>query len=148
MRWGPEKTNVSDLTDEVGIAKSTFHRFFDSKAELYFEIVVQERDGFLDELTAALDELDDVETGLRTLFEIYLDWLEQSPPLQQLIIELAYVDLYREVPEELLREEIAVALDTFTPFLERWQADGDVRAVDTDTFFGLLKIVGGRLLPR
>jgi len=38
-RYGLKKTTIADLTDPVGIANSTFYRFFDSKEALYAEIL-------------------------------------------------------------------------------------------------------------
>ena len=142
LRWGPEKTNVADVTDEVGIAKSTFYRFFDSKSELYFEVFVRERDDFLDALTTELDDVDDAETGLRTLFEVYLTWIEQSPPMQRVVLENEYEAVYRNVSEEAVAEEMDVMLDALAPILEAWQRDGEMRAVDPLPFFGLMKSIG------
>ena len=39
---GPKKTNIEDITQPVGIAKSTFYRFFDSKTDLYIKIIERE----------------------------------------------------------------------------------------------------------
>src|SRR6056297_2194706 len=142
LRWGPEKTNVADVTDEVGIAKSTFYRFFDSKSELYFEVFVRERDDFLDALTTELDDVDDAETGLRTLFEVYFTWIEQSPPIQRVVLENEYEAVYRNVSEEAVAEEMDVMLDALAPILEAWQRDGEMRAVDPLPFFGLMKSIG------
>ena len=142
LRWGPEKTNVADVTDEVGIAKSTFYRFFDSKSELYFEVFVRERDDFLDALTTELDDVDDAETGLRTLFEVYLTWIEQSPPIQRVVLENEYDAVYRDVSEETVAEEMDVMLDALAPILAAWQRDGEMRSVDPLPFFGLMKSIG------
>ena len=142
LRWGPEKTNVADVTDEVGIAKSTFYRFFDSKSELYFEVFVRERDDFLDALTTELGGVEDAETGLRTLFEVYFTWIEQSPPIQRVVLENEYEAVYRNVSEEAVAEEMDVMLDTLAPILEAWQRDGEMRAVDPLPFFGLMKSIG------
>jgi AcrR family transcriptional regulator len=142
VKWGPEKTNVADVTDEVGIAKSTFYRFFDSKSELYFEVFMRERDDFLDALLTELEDVDDAETGLRTFFEVYFSWMERSPPIQRIVLENDHEAIYRDVSDERIAEEMEVALETFAPLLEEWQRDGEMRAVDPHLFFGLMKSVG------
>jgi AcrR family transcriptional regulator len=51
-RYGLQKTTIADLTDAAGIADSTFYRFFDSKEELYFEILQREGHELADTLVA------------------------------------------------------------------------------------------------
>ncbi|WP_128477558.1 TetR/AcrR family transcriptional regulator [Halorussus pelagicus] len=42
-RRGLDGTTIADLTDPAGVANGTFYRFYDSKAELYDEILREER---------------------------------------------------------------------------------------------------------
>lgn len=148
LRYGPEKTNVADVTEPVGIAKSTFYRFFDSKSELYFEIFLRERDEFLEGLRRELDGVEDAETGLVRLFDCYFSWAEESPLLQKVIGESDYEFIYRDVSEEVLQEEQRVAIDEIVPFVQRWQETGGMREVDPELFFGLMGAVAAMTLHR
>lgn len=61
---GPAKTTVKDITDRVGIAKSTFYVFFETKAKLYYEIFLRERGEFLSRVRQKLADIADAEAGL------------------------------------------------------------------------------------
>lgn len=141
VRYGPEKTNVADVTDEVGIAKGTFYRFFDSKAALYFEIFLQERDEFLAAVEADLVEIDDTEAAIVCLFDRYLSWIEESPLLQRLVVDAAYKNVFRELPAEQLDRAQREALGELRPFFETWRASGDLRDVEFEVFLGLMGAV-------
>jgi Transcriptional regulator len=41
-KYGLRKTSITELTKAAGIAQGTFYNFFDSKEELYFEIIEME----------------------------------------------------------------------------------------------------------
>ena len=41
--FGIKKTTVEDLTQSVNIAKGSFYLFFDSKEDLYFRNLMQEK---------------------------------------------------------------------------------------------------------
>ncbi|UPM44500.1 TetR/AcrR family transcriptional regulator [Halocatena salina] len=43
-RYGIRKTSISELTEAVGIGKGTFYQFYDSKEELYVDILAQYRE--------------------------------------------------------------------------------------------------------
>lgn len=148
LQYGPEKTNVADVTEPVGIAKSTFYRFFDSKSELYFEIFLRERDEFLERLRDELDGVEDAETGLVRLFDCYFSWAEESPMLQRVISESDYEFIYRDVSEEVLLEEQQVAIEEIVPFVRRWQEAGEMCDVDPELFFGLMGAVATMTLHR
>ena len=38
-KYGLKKTSITELTNTAGIAQGTFYKFFESKEELYFEIL-------------------------------------------------------------------------------------------------------------
>lgn len=42
-RQGLEKTNIEELTREVGISKASFYRFFNSKGDLFMQVYQRER---------------------------------------------------------------------------------------------------------
>jgi AcrR family transcriptional regulator len=138
VQFGPEKTNVVDITDEVGIAKGTFYRFFDSKAALYFEIFVAERDEFLAEVEADLAEVEGAEAGIVRLFDHYVTWIEESPLLQRLVADGAYRTLFRDLPAEQLEREQQRALAELRPFFEAWRETGELRDVEFELFLGLM----------
>ncbi|MEC1287550.1 TetR/AcrR family transcriptional regulator, partial [Bacillus paralicheniformis] len=53
---GLKKTSVGELTASAGIAQGSFYTFFDSKEELYFEILQQEEKKIRAQLEALFSE--------------------------------------------------------------------------------------------
>lgn len=43
-KYGVDKTNISDITEKVGIAKGSFYSFFNSKGDLFMEVYRIERE--------------------------------------------------------------------------------------------------------
>jgi AcrR family transcriptional regulator len=138
VQFGPGKTHVADVTDEVGIAKGTFYQFFDSKEALYFEIFVREREEFLDGIETDLADAADAEAGVVRLFDGYLSWIEESPLLQRLVAEEAYRTLPRELPAERLEREQREALAELRPFFDAWRESGQLRDLEFELFLGVM----------
>jgi Transcriptional regulator len=49
-RYGIKKTSIEDLTRDLGIAKSSFYSFFNSKEDLFLQIYTEEREALKDNL--------------------------------------------------------------------------------------------------
>lgn len=147
IRYGPDKTNVADVTEPVGIAKSTFYRFFDSKADLYVEIFVEERDEFLSRVLAELEDEDDARAGIRRLFDLYLTWIEESPLLRR-YVDSDYEAYVQEIPEERIEQLQGEAIAEIVPLVERWRSSGQLRDVSTERFMGVMGAVALTALHR
>lgn len=150
LLYGPKKTNVADITEPVGIAKSTFYRFFDSKAELYMEIYVREVEEFTDHVCSELEGIETTEEGLETLFRSYTEWIEESAFIQRMFIQSDYRELYRNIPDERLAEIQGDGLKAFEPLIETLEAcDGELDDdVDLITLLGLMSSIGLLVLHR
>jgi AcrR family transcriptional regulator len=150
LRYGPKKTNVADITEPVGIAKSTFYRFFDSKAELYMEIYLHEVEEFTDHARSKLEGVETTEEGLETLFRSYTGWIEESAFIQRMFIQSDYQELYRTIPDERLAEIQGDGLEAFEPLLEVLEAcDGELDDdVDLISLLGIMSSIGLLVLHR
>ncbi|SFC43039.1 transcriptional regulator, TetR family [Halobiforma haloterrestris] len=136
--YGPRKTNVDDVTEPVGIAKSTFYRFFDSKSELYAEIIERESEEFLEELEGELEGVDEPREGLERLFRCYVEFAEQNPLIQ-----------YREeflngLSQEQMEEIGQKKMDDYVPIVESLQerSDGPLAEHDPITVLGVMGTIG------
>jgi AcrR family transcriptional regulator len=148
LDYGPEKTTVADVTEPVGIAKSTFYRFFDSKAELYLEIFVRDRDEFLDRLDDELDGVEDAETGVKRLFETYLTWVEESPLLRVLLDRSDPQSAFGGVPEETMQRHQQEGVAEMVSYLRAYQQAGDLRDVDPEAVLGVMGAAALMVLHR
>lgn len=140
LTYGPEKTNVTDITEPVGIAKSTFYRFFDTKADLYLVIIEREMNEYVENVRSELAGVEDPREGLERFFWCYTEFAEGNPLIQQMIIRENYQDVFRNVsPDKLAaveREEVA----RFLPLIEdlKAQSSGPFADIDMLTLFGLM----------
>ena len=150
LRYGPKKTNVAEITEPVGIAKSTFYRFFDSKSELYMEIYRREVEEFTDHVRAELAEVETTQAGLEAFFFSYVAWVEESAFIQRMFIQSDYREIYRNIPEERMAEIQGDGLAAFGPIIEALEGcEGELHEdVDLITLLGLLSAIGLLVLHR
>lgn len=141
LTYGPEKTTVTDITEPVGIAKSTFYRFFDSKADLYLVILEHEMNEYVENVRAELSGVEDPREGLELFFRCYIEFAEGNPLIQQMLSQTDnYQDFVRDIsPDKLAaveREEVA----RFLPLIEDLKArsNGPFSDIDMLTLFGLM----------
>lgn len=150
VRYGPAKTNVVDITEPVGIAKSTFYRFFDTKAELYLEIYRREVAEFAERAREEVATAETPREGLEALFRSYSGWLEDNPFVQRMVVQSDYRAVYQDVPDEavaeLHREGVAEFEAIFEPLRER---EGGLRGeTETMELLGLLSMIGLLVIHR
>jgi len=140
LRYGPEKTTVKDLTDEVGIAKGSFYNFFDSKAALFMEVFVRLGKAQVEAVLGAVEDTEEGQEGVRVLFHTYVEWLEDHPVIQKLVADVDGTRFRRNLPSEEYTEAERIRDERLATAVERWQANGtlrdDVPAVD---IIGLLE---------
>ena len=139
-RYGLRKTTVAELTDPVGIGTSTFYQFFDSKEDLYVEILAAEEEAIAERVIgnsfeATEDPREAIERFLRAIFEE----IETNPLIRTLLVEDELDRLEAQYsPAERQRnrrEELALIL----PHVERWQAEGDLRDARAETIAGAIR---------
>jgi AcrR family transcriptional regulator len=77
---GLRKTSLDELVAPAGIVKSTFYQFFDSKEELYLQLMLDEAGQVKDRvIDRALLSTDDTREGLRRFLHATIDVLEHHP---------------------------------------------------------------------
>ncbi|WP_227355559.1 TetR/AcrR family transcriptional regulator [Haladaptatus salinisoli] len=148
-RYGPRKTTIADLTDAVGIANGTFYRFFDSKEELYFEVVQREGHELADELVAnSLAAEDDPERAIRRFLRLLVETMEENELFQQLLEGDELARMMRTMDglsDEELEARRAASFAYVLPYVERWQEAGKIRDGDPYAIVGAMGVV--KFLP-
>lgn len=148
VRYGPAKTNVADVTGAVGIAKGTFYRFFDSKAELYLEIYRREVAEFTERTRAELPADGTTREGLETLFSSYAEWLEDNEFIQQALVRGDRREFHQDVPSETMEEVQREGLAEFESLFEPLREGGGLHDVDTVALLGLMSTIGLLVIHR
>lgn len=123
-RYGIKKTSVEDLTKGAGIAVGTFYAFYQSKEELFFELLEVEES----EIRAALFENAADRPLNKEYFKSFLlksfKLMSENPIVQQILLAEQYEALIRKVPPERLERNYHQDQDFFYPLIEKWQAEG------------------------
>ena len=144
LRYGPERTRVKDVTEPVGIAKPTFYQFFDSKGELYLEIIAHETKAFSEQLRADLADIDDPSEALKRVFTSYVEFFENKPDLIEVFSESHPRELFRNVPQERIDDVKHQWYSATVPIIEDLQerSDGELAEHDPGEILSLLRPVG------
>jgi AcrR family transcriptional regulator len=122
-RYGLSKTTIQDLTEPVGIAPSTFYRFFDSKEALYLRVLKAEGEAVADRVVPAL-EADDPREGLVEFLSRLAEEIETNPLIRSLVVEDDLDRLRESLSEVEARQNRETSVAFIRPAIERWQAEG------------------------
>jgi AcrR family transcriptional regulator len=130
---------VEDLTRAAGISKGAFYLFYESKEQLFFEIVEQLESDYQARLLRAIaDEQLPPRERMAKLLHDSVALMHENPLLSQISRE-EYEHLFRRLPEEQLRAHLARD-DTFaSQFVEAWRAAGVEIACSPELISGLIR---------
>ena len=139
-RYGLKKTSINELVKEAGIAPGSFYTFFNSKEELYFEIIEKEEEL----IKAALMNIDmeKAENPKYSMKEILLrifKTIEENPLISQLFFENNYDALIRKLPPEKIEAHFEKDSDMLGLLMTKWKEIGLIREIDKDVLAGLLR---------
>ncbi|MGW3349732.1 TetR/AcrR family transcriptional regulator [Nonomuraea rubra] len=146
---GLKKTSLDELVAASGIAKGSFYAFFESKEELYKEVMIRRAPMLGERLAAALDRPPSAE-ALAHLMRELIEVLTTDPFYRRL---LTRPDELEAVARRVGGEEIARVtphlLKPLLDYLARGQADGVIVAdVPPEVLVGVLRTAGLLVLNR
>lgn len=129
-RFGLDRTRIKDLTDAVGIAPSTFYQFFDSKAQLYLEVLARERERITADIEAGLDRAETPRGELRFALEFLFAELEENEIYYRLVVENEIESLHLALSEAALDEHYSDEFAVYEPHARRWTRQESFRIDD------------------
>ena len=145
---GLRKTSLAELTEPLGIAKSSFYSFFAAKEALYLELMVRHAASLAPRLAAALDA-STAREALVALMRTTADLLEHDPLYRRLV---THPDELAAVGRRLGAEELArirpYVLDPLLAFVTRAQEAGDLVRTDPMVVVGVVRTVGFVVMHR
>jgi AcrR family transcriptional regulator len=119
---GYHPTSVAEIVDSLGVGKGVFYWYFESKDDLFLEILASSSQELRRRQQAAIgdepDPLRRIEVGIRTS----LEWFRQNRHLFNLSQFAATEERFAAV----LRQNDAVAIDDVTRHLKEAMADGRI----------------------
>jgi AcrR family transcriptional regulator len=141
-RYGLAKTTIAELTDAVGIADSTFYRFFDAKEDLYLEVLEREGEGLGERVVAeSFERYDDPEAAIVAFLEAIIGEIETNPLVRRLIVEDELDRLREHLTEAELAADREESLGYILPFVEQWAAEGELVDEDPEVLAGAIRAV-------
>ena len=123
---------MTDLTDPVNIAPSTFYQFFDSKEELYLEILEREGEQFYERAVAPLEEHSDPERAIVEYLHTVFEELETNPIIERLLADNEVERLLHLYSDEEFVEQRTRELGYVMPYIREWQKAGMIREGDPE----------------
>lgn len=140
--YGLKKTGIAEITKAVGIAQGSFYSFYESKEELYFDILEREEQKFKEQLLAQLAPLyDKPKEFIRALFTSAFKQMEENTLLMQIYDENTVEILSRRLSPERLAKHLNSDSADLQPLLAAWQQKGIVLRADLETITGLMRAV-------
>ena len=118
LERGFEAANLDEVAQRAGVAKGTIYRYFDSKAELYVEVLVWNADAFVERMRHTLDpSLSPREQVLQT-GRFYVRHYAEHPEYFRIFWAVENQRMIGELPEPLLeivwdlwRRGLAIAVE-------------------------------------
>jgi AcrR family transcriptional regulator len=137
-QYGLQKTSINELTKNVGIAPGTFYKFYQSKEELYFEILEQEERHIKEQfLTFTIEK--NPKQALKDLLLQTITTIETNPLIRQLYFENNMEALLRKLPPEKLDSHIKQDSADLLPLINKWQQEGILLKRNPEVIAGILR---------
>lgn len=147
-RYGIKKTSIEDLTRDLGIAKSSFYSFFNSKEDLFLQIYTEEREALKDNLleNSFLKYRKDPDKAIKAYLHYVLDIANNHPVWRKVYIEKEHLELtISRSSEEKIKNIHRENVKMIIPFFEEWAAAGllidkDARIL-AETTYAILSLI-------
>ncbi|MFH5801130.1 TetR/AcrR family transcriptional regulator [Haladaptatus sp. CMAA 1911] len=141
-QYGVRKTTISELTEAAGIGTGTFYQYYDSKEELYVDILEEYNKELIPRLLQnSVEAYDDPEMAITALLEETLDEFESNPLLKRIIIEDEVSYIRNQISDEEISEKRNSTIEVFLPYIEHWYDEGKVVGTDPESIVHSIRAV-------
>lgn len=137
-KYGLQKTTVDEIVNAAHISKGSFYLFYQSKEELYFDVLEDVESEFRGKL---FENVFQQGVNRQKSFKGFLNQMIElmtTMPLYSEINSSNYELLLRKLPEETLKNHIQRDQEDISKFFSYWMDQGWMRKVDMDALNGLL----------
>ena len=100
--YGLKKTSITELTNTAGIAQGSFYNFFDSKEELYFEILEEEEAKSVKYLENILKSSKSSKDNIKKIIKCTFDLFEKNQFIRRVFESKDYDLMLRKLPDKKL----------------------------------------------
>lgn len=130
---GFERANLDEVASRAGLAKGTIYRHFESKAELYVEVLAQNADLFVERMRRVVDPKLSAADQIRRLGRFYFDHYTTQLEYFRIFWAIENQRLIGQLPPnqvELVTEVWKRALGVLAGVIERGVASGEFAPCD------------------
>jgi len=133
-QFGFDRTRISDLTAKADIGTSTFYQFFDSKEELYFSVLLWEREDLEKKIAETVAKGETPREEVQLVLKTTLDEVQSNPLISALIVEGELRELQNRLEESKAEERFVEeqSSNVNLTFSERWAELESFRYDDPD----------------
>jgi AcrR family transcriptional regulator len=139
IRYGLKKTGIGDLTKAVGIAQGSFYTFYDSKEELFFDIMQNEEEEFQQKSAELLAREGFTRDTLKKLLGNAFAYMDNNPVINMIYSGDIYEKLVRKLSKEKLDNHMQNDAGYLLPVIKKLQQEGKVINVKPEVIIGMFR---------
>ncbi len=137
---GFKSTSLEDITSSVGIAKSSFYIFYESKEMLYMELLGMEGEEIEDKIWPKVKAAKNIHLAIKVYLNEMTHELESKILTQRLIYDL---DEYKLVARKLnpgyVASKTLISIVSLMEFIKEHQATNEIIGEDPSVIAGTLR---------
>src|SRR5690625_729795 len=138
QQYGFQKTSITQITQEVGIAQGSFYTFFSSKEELYFLILENEEERIREKLlNLSFATKETPQIILKQLFKKLLHLVANNRLIKELYIDDQFTRLRYRLSDRTLEQHFINDAKVFKTIIAKWESLGITINVSPELLAGV-----------
>ncbi|MCK4699752.1 MAG: TetR/AcrR family transcriptional regulator [Bacteroidales bacterium] len=140
-RFGFRKTTMSDIARKTGMGKSSLYYYFNSKEEVFEQVVIYEADILIEELTKALERSNGAKEKLKSYISVRMQVLHKLSNYYNAVFsdDLSHFDFIERVRERYNKQEIQTIQRILKRGIEQGQFEIDNTELAAIAIFTAMK---------
>ena len=140
--YGLKKTNIEDITNAVGIAKGSFYSFYNSKEELFLDVLGHTEEEIIKNVSHLLKKMKkDPKRIFKEFLLFHINAPKENPIIQQIANKNVRDYLLRKLHNNPKLEQKLQTYEYLPLLIEMWQKQGLVINKDPEILAGILKSI-------
>src|SRR5690625_3508437 len=139
-KFGFQKTSIMEITRSVGIAQGTFYNFFNSKEELYFNILEIEEDKIRKQLiNTDIFKDNKPNEAIKDILSQMIRTVESNPLIRELYFGDNMENMLKKLPPETLEKHFDNDTDSLESVIKQWNSEGIIFKENPKVIAGMLR---------